>query len=313
MKAIVINKYGGVEVLEFVQNAPKPIPSENQILVDVYAVSLNPFDYKVREGYMKDSMPLKVPAILGGDFAGKVSEVGSAVKEVSIGDEVYGSALIFNGGSGSFAEFAVANIGNTSHKPKVDFINSAALPLVGSSAVQALEEHIKLKKGQRILIHGGAGGIGHLAIQLAKTIGAYIATTVSSNDMDFVKELGADEVIDYEKQKFEEILKDFDAVFDTVGGDTTNKSFMILKRGGVLVSMTGQPDQTLAEKYGVLAIGQGTQTNAVHLKRLAELVDSGKVQISIDKVYPLEEVREAFTYLEKIHPRGKVVINIKSK
>lgn len=311
MKAVQINEYGGIDVLEFVENAPEPTPLENQVLAEVCSASLNPFDYKIREGYTKDSMPLKFPATLGGDFAGIVSEVGSAVSEFKKGDEIYGSALVFTGGSGSLAEFSTANIGNIAHKPNVDFTHAAAFPLVGSSAVQALEEHIKLQKGQRILIHGGAGGIGHVAIQIAKSLGAYVATTVSSNDIDFVKELGADEVIDYKTQKFEEILKGFDAVFDTVGGETTNKSFEVLKKDGVLVSMLGKPDQNLAKEYNVSAIGQGTQTNAVHLKKLARLINDGTVKVSVDKVYPLEEIKEAFTYQEKIHPRGKVVLKIK--
>lgn len=312
MKAVQINGYGGVDVLEFVKDAPKPVPDKDQVLVEVYASSLNPFNYKIREGYLKDSMPLKFPAILGSDFAGVISELGGGVSGFKIGDRVYGSALTFSGGSGSFAEFATARISSMEHMPQTtDFIHAAALPIVGSSAVQAIEEHINLQKGQKILIHGGAGGIGHIAIQISKSIGAYVATTVSTDDMNFAKEIGADEVIDYKTQKFEEILKDLDAVFDTVGGETTSKSFKVLKRGGVLVSMVGKPDQDLAEKYRVSAIGQGTQTNAEHLKKLAQLVDNGIVKVSVDKIYPLEQVKDAFTYQEKIHPRGKVVLKIK--
>lgn len=312
MKAVQINKYGGVEVLELNKNAQKPVPNKNQVLVEINAASLNPFNYKVREGYLKDTKPLQFPATLGSDFAGVVSELGKEVSVIKKGDKVYGSALIFSGGSGSFAEFATASILSIEHMPKsVDFIHAAALPVVGSSAVQGLEEHIKLKPGQKILIHGGAGGIGHIAIQIAKSLGGYVVATVSTNDMDFAREMGADEVIDYRNQKFEEILSNFDAVFDTVGGETTNKSFTILKKSGILVSMAGKPDQSLAEKYNVSAIGQGTQTNSIHLKRLAQLVDNGVIKVFIDKVYPLGKVKEAFTYQEKIHPRGKVVLKIK--
>lgn len=308
MKAAQINGYGGVEVLEVVYDVPKPIPGRGQVLVEVYAASVNPFDYKVRMGMYKDMMRLTFPAILGGDFAGVVAEVGDDVSEFMAGDEVYGQATL---GSGSFAEFSAVKATSTARKPEsVDFIHAAALPLVGASAVQALEEHIKLSRGQKILVHGGAGGIGHVAIQLAKIHEAYVAATVNTNDRDFVKKLGADEVIDYKTQKFEEIIKDVDAIFDTVGRETTAKSFTVLKKGGVLVSMVGQPDERLAQTYGVTAIGQGTETNTKHLNRLRELVDSGKITVSVDKAYPLENIQEAFTYQEEVHPRGKVVLTI---
>lgn len=308
MKTVQINQYGGVEVLQINENAPQPTPKKGQVLVEVYAASINPFDWKVRQGYMKDAMSL--PATLGGDFAGKVVETG---------DEIYGSALIFNGGSGGFAQFAAVNIKNSAQKPKnVNFEEAAALPVVGSSAIQALEEHIKLQKGQKILIHGGAGGIGHIAVQLAKHLGAYVVTTVGTDDIEFEKSLGVDEVIDYKSEDFTTILKDFDAVFDTVGGETTDKSFSVLKKGlpagrqgGVLVSMLGQPNEELAKQYEVTAIGQGTETNATHLKRLTELVENGVIKVNVDKVFPLDRVKEAFDYQEKNHPRGKVVLKIK--
>lgn len=306
-----IDKYGGVDVLEINDNAPKPSPTKDQVLVEVYAASINPFDWKIRAGYLKDIIPLKFPVTLGGDFAGIVVEVGEGVSQFSVGDEVFGQANVVGGGTGSFAEFVAAPAKSTALKPKsTNFEQSAALPLVGVSAVQALEEHIGLQKDQKILIHGGAGGIGHVAIQLAKAIGAYVATTVSANDMDFVKQLGADEVIDYKNQDFSK-LADFDAVFDTVGGETTNKSFAVLKKGGVIVSMLGQPNEDLAKKYGVTAIGQGTKTTTIHLSRVAELVNSGKITVSVDKVFPLKQVQEAFRYQEEVHPRGKVVLKIK--
>lgn len=265
MKAAQINRYGGVEVFEINTDVPKPTPEKDQILAEIYAASINPFDWKVREGYMKNMIPLAFPAILGGDFAGKVISVGEGVTEFHEGDEVYGQAPL---GKGSFAEFTAAKVTNTAHKPSVTFEEAAALPLVGSSAIQALEEHIKLKSGQRILIHGGAGGIGHIAIQLAKTIGAHVATTVSTPDIDFAKEIGADQVIDYKKEKFEEILKDVDAVFDTVGGETTDRSLQVLKKGGVLVSMVNAPNQESAKAHGVDALLQMTQTNSTHLTRM---------------------------------------------
>ena len=312
MKAAQINRYGGPEVIEINPDAPKPAIKDNQVLVEVHTTSINPFDAKLRAGYARDYIQLQFPATLGGDFAGNVKEVGKQANDFKIGDEVFGSASIANGGSGSFAELAAANTINIAQKPKsADFIQAAALPLVGSSTIQALEEHAKLKSKQKILIHGGAGGIGHVAIQLAKALGAYVATTVGGDDINFVKQLGAVEVINYKTQKFEEILKDFDAVYDTVGGETTDRSFIVLKRGGVLVSMLGQPNPDLVRKYGVIGIGQGTKTNTKHLTRLAELVDSGKIKVNVDKVFPLDQAKEAFIHQELAHPRGKVVIQIK--
>ncbi|MBI3980753.1 NADP-dependent oxidoreductase [Candidatus Microgenomates bacterium] len=312
MKAVQISSYGENEVLEIKENASQPSLKKGQILVENYAASINAIDWKLRAGYLQKMTSVSLPITLGGDFAGKVSQVGEGVSEFKIGDEVYGQAIILNGGSGSIAEFLAANSTNSALKPKtVSFEEAAALPLAGVSALQALEEHIKLKNGQKILIHGGAGGVGSLAIQLAKSIGAYIVTTVKTQDMGFVKNLGADEAIDYKTQKFEEHLKEVDAVFDTVGGEVTDRSFPVLKKGGVIVSMLGQPNQELAQRYEVIAIGQGTQTDTTHLNHLAKLVDSGKIKAQVDKVFYLEQTREAFKYQEEIHPKGKVVIKIK--
>lgn len=213
MKAVQINSYGGNDVLEINENASKPSLSEDQVLVEVYAAGINPIDWKVRAGYLKEFVPLSFPATLGGDFSGVVVEVGEGITNFKVGDEVYGQGGILNGGSGSFAEFVAANIGKTALKPNnLDFTQAAALPLAGVSALQALEDHIRLAKGQKILIHGGAGGIGTFAVQLAKSQGAYVATTVAGKDIDYVKSLGADEVIDYENEVFEDKLADFDAV-----------------------------------------------------------------------------------------------------
>ena len=311
MKAAQITQYGGPETIHLNENTPKPIPKEGQILVAVSSASINAFDWKIRSGMYQKMMPLQFPFTMGGDYTGKVVEVGQGVSDFTIGEEVYGQAIILNGGTGTMAEFVAANTKNSAMKPKsANFVEAGALPLVGVSALQALEDHIKLKSGQKILIQGGAGGIGHIAIQIAKALGAYVATTVKTADTDFVKELGADVVIDYTSQKFEDILTNYDAVFDTVGGETADKSFLVLKKGGVLVSMLGQPDEALAKKHEVTAIGEMTHTDTAHLKRLGELVDNGKVTINIDKTFPLENTREAFSYQEKNHPKGKVVIKI---
>ena len=312
MKAAQINSYGDSKIIEVNQDSPKPTPKPGQVLVEVISASINPVDWKFREGHLQKMAPVSLPVTLGGDFSGKIVEVNDDVTDLKIGDEVYGQAIVLNGGSGSMAEFVAANNANTALKPtSIDFEKASALPLVGVSALQALEDHIKLQSGQKILIHGGAGGIGSIAIQVAKSIGAYVATTVSAKDVDFVKELGVDEVIDYKAQKFEDLLHNFDGVFDTVGGETTDKSFQVLKKGGVIVSMLGQPSEELAKKYEVTVLGQGTQTDTAHLKHLAELVDSGKISVHVDKVFPLDQVQEAFVYQETNHPRGKVVIKIK--
>ena len=294
MKAVQIREYGGSEVVE-VKDIAEPALKEGQILVKVHAASINPFDTKIRSGIYKDSIPLNLPYTPGGDFSGVILSLGEGVTEFEVGDEVFGSAQVASGGSGAFAQISAANVKNSALKPKsIDHIQAASLPLVGSSAVQALEEHIKLQKGQKILIHGGAGGIGSIAIQLAKHIGAVVATTISTDDKEFVKSLGADQVIDYKSEKFEDILKDFDAVFDTVGGESSDKSFKVLKKGGVLVSMVGKPNEDLAKEFEVTAIGQGTHTNREYLTRLSELVDKGVIKPQVDKVFPLDQTKEAF-------------------
>lgn len=312
MKAVQINTYGGIDVLEINENVPKPTPSKNQVLVEVHAASINPIDYKIRAGYLKEMMPLQFPVTLGGDFAGVILELGEGVIDLKVGDSVYGSAIVLNGGSGAFAQILAANTENTSLKPKnVDFAEAAALPLTGASAIQALEEHIKIKSDQKILITGAAGGIGTIAIQLAKSLGAYVATTVGSKDIGYVKSLGADEAIDYQTQHFEELLENMDSVFDTVGGETTDRSFKVLKKGGIIVSMVGAPSAELAKEYGVVAIGQNTEGNKERLNRLTELVESSQIKPQVDKVFPIDEIREAFRHLEQGHPRGKVVLRIK--
>jgi NADPH:quinone reductase-like Zn-dependent oxidoreductase len=311
MKAAQINAYGGSEVIEINLTAAKPSVSAGKILIEVHAAGVNPVDWKVRQGYLKQMAPLKFPATLGGDFSGLVSEVGEGVSDFKKGEEVYGQASVLGGGSGSFAEYVLTSAATVAHKPKrLSHVEAAALPLTGISALQVLTEHTHLSKGQRILIHGGAGGIGTMAIQIAKHLGAYVATTAAGDGLSYVKGLGADEVIDYKTQSFEELLRDFDAVFDTVGGETYEKSFKVLKRGGVIVSMLEQPRQDLMDKFGVTAIAQGTRVTSERLAKLSELVDQGVVSVHVDKVFPLEATGEALSYLETGRPKGKVVLEI---
>ena len=290
----------------------QPVLSKGQVLVEVYAASINPIDWKVRMGYMKDKMPLDFPVTIGGNFSGVVVKVADDVVNFKIGDEVYGQALVLNGGSGSIAEMVASNVANTAYKPRtVSHIEASSLPLVGVSALQALEQHISLQKGQKILINGGSGGIGSIAIQLAKHIGAYVAATASSEHLEFLKSLGADEAIDYKKENVADKLHDFDAVFDTAGGESRDNAMKVLGKGGIIVSMSGAPDEKLTQRYGVKAIGQYTDTSKKNLERLAKLVDEGITKPQVDKIFTLDQTKEAFEYQETSHPKGKVVIKIK--
>ena len=311
MKAAQINGYGGQNVLKTTNDAPKPQADAGQVLVEVYAAAANPFDWKLREGYMKEFIPLKLPATLGSDFAGTVAEIGEDVSGFTVGQAVYGMAG-GAGGQGSYAEFTPVNATQLVAKPEsADFLTAAALPLAAVSAYQAIVDHINLQSGQKILIHGGAGGIGSLAIQIAKNLGAYVATTISAPEADFVKSLGADEIIDYKTQDFSGILKDYDAVFDTIGGETNTKSYTVLKNGGTLVSMVQPVDEALAKQYGVHYTQQSSKPTVERLTKIAELVDAGKLKVNVDKVFPLAQAGEALEYLKTGHPRGKVVIEVK--
>jgi alcohol dehydrogenase len=313
MKAAQMKGYGSSdEVIEISENAPAPNdPSAGKVLVKIKAAGINPVDWKIREGYMQQMIPLQFPSPLGMDFSGVIEKVGQGVSQFRQGDEVYGQASLMSGGSGAFAEMALANADTIAHKPKsLSHPEAAGVPLVGVSAWLALVETINLQKSQKILIHGGAGGIGSVAIQLAKHLGAYVATTVSTNDKQFAKEVGADEIIDYKTQTFEELIGDYDAAFDTVGGETYSSSFKVLKRGGIIVSMLEQPNQELMKQFGVKAIFQFTQLSRDRLTKLAQWLDQNNIRVNVDKTFPLEEAGKALDYQRDVHPRGKVVLAI---
>jgi len=313
MKSAQINRYGRSEVIEINQNTPLLNLSSEKILVDVKAAGVNPIDWKIREGYMKQMISLQFPSTLGMDFSGIIKEVSKDIstEEYKQGDEVYGQASVTNGGTGAFAEIALTNTDNVALKPKsLNYAEAAALPLVGVSAWQALVENMELSKDQKILIHGGAGGIGSIAIPLAKNLDAYVATTASSDDKEFVQNLGADEVIDYKSQDFEELVHDYDAVYDTVGGQTYTKSFKVLKKCGIIVSMLEPPNSDLMEKFGVKAIFQLTQVNKDRLTQLAKWIDKNNIKIHVDKTFSLDETAKALDYVKDVHPRGKVIIKI---
>ena len=313
MKSTQIKRYGGSKAVEINQSTPAPNdPSAGKVLVTVKAAGVNPADWKVREGYFQQMTPLQFPSTLGMDFSGVIEKVGEGVNGFNQDDGVYGDAAAIRGGSGAFAEMALANEDSIAHKPKtLSHEEAAGLPLVGVSAWQALVETIGLSGGQKILIHGGAEGIVSIAIQLAKHNGAYVATTVSTNDKEFVQQLGANEAIDYKTQTFEDLLPhDYDAVFDTVGGETYTRSFNVLKKGGIIVSMLEQPNQELMHRFGVRAKHQFTKVNRERLTRLAQWVDQNNIHVNIDRTFPLDEAGKALDYQRDVHPRGKVVLQV---
>jgi alcohol dehydrogenase len=318
MKSAQIKRYGGSDVIEINQTTSTPNLAAGDVLVEIKAAGINPIDWKIREGYMQEMIPIQFPSTLGMDFSGVIKQVDEGVtsSDFKQGDEVYGQAGVTNGGSGAFAELALANVEHIAYKPKrLNHLEAAALPLVGVSAWQALVENIGLSKDKKILIHGGAGGIGSISIQLAKKLGAYIATTVDANDKQFVEKLGADEVIDYKAQAFEDLIHNYDAAYDTVGGETYTKSFRVLKKGGIIVSMLEQPNTELMQQFDVKAIFQFTQVNKERLRKLAEFVDeqNNNIDIHIDKTFPLDEAGKALDYQKDVHPRGKIVLVIENK
>jgi NADPH:quinone reductase-like Zn-dependent oxidoreductase len=301
--------YGEEKVVR-IEDVSLPDPKTGELLIRVSAAGVNPIDWKIRAGQMQQVIPLQLPVTLGGDFAGVVEAVDAGVAGLKAGDAVYGQAPVTNGGSGSFAEAVLARAGAVAAKPRsVSYVEAGALPLVGVSALQALSEYLRISAGQKVLIHGGAGGIGSAAIQIAKHLGAHVATTASGDDIEYVKSLGADMVID-KTQKFEEVVHDFDAVFDMVGGDTHVRSFKVLKKGGRLVSMLAQPRQDLMKEFGVEAFRQVTQVTTERLTKLAELVDNGALKVHVDKIFPLSQASAALLQLEKRPPKGKFVLKL---
>jgi NADPH:quinone reductase-like Zn-dependent oxidoreductase len=314
MKSIQIKKYGGSDVVEVNKTASVPSISSGKILVNVKASGVNPSDWKIREGYFQQVAPLQFPSTLGGDFSGIVKQIGeddNISSDFKQGDDVYGCASVLKDGSGAFAELALVNKDSIAYKPKsLNYVVAAGLPLVGICAWQALVENIGLSKDQKILIHGGAGGIGSIAIQLANHLGAYVTTTVSTNDKQFVQELGADHIIDYKKENFEDVIHDYDAVLDTVGGETYIRSFKVLKKGGIIVSTLEQPNSELMNQYGIRAIFQFAQVNRERLTKLAQWVDQNNVKVNVDKTFSLDEAAKALDYQKDVHPRGKVVLTV---
>ena len=308
MKAIRIHSYGGPEVLKY-EDAPRPEPQTNEVLIRIHAAGVNPIDWKVREGHMKDFWPHKFPLILGWDFSGVVEEIGQRVSLFKKGDEVY--SLPDPTRDGAYADYIVVRESELALKPNsLHHIRAAAVPLAALTAWQSLFDTAKLQPGQRVLIHAGSGGVGHLAVQLAKWKGAYVFATASTKNQDLLRELGVDEPIDYTQQRFENVVRDIDIVLDTLGGETQKHSWSILKKGGNLVSLVQQPSEEKAEELGVRAAIIGAQSNGAQLAEIAKIIDSGKLAPVIDRILPLSEVRRAQELSKSGHTHGKIVLRI---
>jgi len=307
MKAIQIHSYGGPEVLK-VEEVARPQISSHEVLIKVYASGVNPVDWKTREGYMKHSLPF----IPGWDLSGVVEETGAAVKNFKKGDAVYSRPDMK--GNGSYAEYVVAKDTEMGHKPAtVDHITAAAIPLAGLTAWQGLFTHGKLQRGQRLLILGASGGVGSLAVQFAKWKGAYVIGTTSEPNLSFVRELGADEAVDYHKRGYENLIMHVDMVFDTIGGEAQKNTLRLLRPGGILVTTLKIEDAAAFEKKGVRITGMMGQANQDDLESIARLVDEGKVRPAIQKVFPLEKAADASRLSQDGHVRGKIVLRVREE
>jgi NADPH:quinone reductase-like Zn-dependent oxidoreductase len=302
-----IHRFGGPEVLtadevEFSQ------PDASQVLVAVKAASVNPVDYKIRKGQYPAVKEDRLPYTLGRDVSGVVEKRGAQATLFEVGDEVLGMVDI---GGGGYAEKAVLNQRALTLKPRsIDHVHAAAIPLAGQTAWQGLFRHGDLKSGQSVLIHGGSGGVGHLAIQFAKAVGARVLTTVSTDNMEFARSLGADVVIDYKKQRFEDHASHLDMVFDLIDGETRERSWRLLKPGAILVSTLTEPSQDTAKRFGVRALRYTVEADGSELADIVGLVASGKVKPYVQRTYPLLEAAQALAAVEQGKSVGKIVLSV---
>jgi NADPH:quinone reductase-like Zn-dependent oxidoreductase len=308
MKAVRIHTYGGPEVLKY-EESPRPKPGAGEVLIQVQAAGVNPVDWKIREGYLKEYLPHSLPLILGWDVAGVVEAAGPGVARLKKGDEVYSRPDLSR--NGAYAEYLVVRESEVALKPKaIDHIHAAAIPLAALTAWQSLFDSAGLSAGQKVLIHAAAGGVGSFAVQLAKWKGAQVIGTASGRNREFLHELGADEAIDYQSTRFEDVVHDVDVVFDTIGGETQKHSWKVLKKGGILVSIIDLPSPEEATAHGVRQAFVFVQPNAAQLDEIAKLVDSGKLRPIVETVLPLSEARRAHELSQAGHTRGKIVLRI---
>lgn len=309
MKAVRIHSFGGPDVLTY-EDAPRPVLYDEDVLIRVHAAGVNPVDWKIREGYMKERMNRTMPFIPGWDVAGIIAETGPAVEDFRAGDEVYSRPSIFR--DGAYAQYIAVNAGEVAAKPgSLDFVKAAAVPLAGLTAWQSLFDLGGLQAGHRILIHAAAGGVGHFAVQFAKWAGAHVTGTASARHHDFLRGLGIDEIIDYTTTPFEDVAHDMDVVLDTIGGDVWTRSWKVLKKGGIMVSTlhgppTGEPAEALNKRCAHVFV----QPDALQLGEIAALIDSGHVRPEIDSVFPLRDAEKAHRLNEAGHSRGKIVLEV---
>ena len=309
-KAVRIHNYGGPEVLQY-EAAPRPKPGKGEVLIRVHAAGVNPIDWKVRAGYMKDFIPHSFPLILGWDVSGVIEEVGPNVSRFKKGDEVY--SLPDHTRNGAYAEYIVVRESEVALKPNaLHHVRAAAVPLAALTAWQALFDTGQLQPEQSVLIHAAAGGVGHFAVQLAKWKGAHVVGTASAKNHEMLYKLGADELIDYTTQRFEDVTRNIDVVLDTIGGDTQERSWQVLKKGGVLVSLVQPPSENKAKEHGVRGIRLGVRPNGQDLVEIAKIVDAGKLAPVIDRILPLSEARRAHELSQSGHTRGKIVLPVKN-
>jgi NADPH:quinone reductase-like Zn-dependent oxidoreductase len=308
MKAVRIHQYGGPEVLIF-EDAPRPVPGPGELLIRVHAAGVNPVDWKIRAGYLKEIRPYTFPLILGWDLSGVVEAAGPGAGKFEKGDEVYSRPD--SSRNGAYAEYITVKEAEVAFKPRsIDHIHAGAIPLACLTAWQAIFDTAGLRAGQKILIHAAAGGVGSFAVQLAKWKGAYVIGTASEENQSFLRELGVDEPIDYESTPFEDSVRDVDVVFDTIGGDTQTRSWKVLKKGGILVSIVAPPSAEAAAKSGVRQAFIFMTPNGSELTEIALLVDSGKLKPVVETVLPLPDARQAHELIQMGHTRGKIVLRV---
>ena len=308
MKAIVVHQYGGPEVLKY-EDAPRPEPKEDQILIRVIAAGVNPVDDASRSEKYAKFFGITLPFIPGYDISGIVEKAGAKIRKLKPGDAVYAYLNLKDGGG--YAEYALATEREAAPKPKsIDFTESAAVPVVAATAWQALIDTAKLSAGQTVLIHGGSGGVGTFAIQIAKVRGAKVIATASTRNQDLLKELSADVAIDYTKQQFEDIAKDVDVVLDSVGKDTLARSYGVVKKGGFIVSIVARPDLAELEKHGIRGASMGVEPNSDELREIGRLIDEKKIKVIVSQTLPLADAARAQEQVATGHTRGKIVLKV---
>jgi len=308
MKAVAMHAYGGPEVLKY-EDAARPDPATGEVLVRVHAAAVNPVDWKVRAGHLRGFLNYSLPLIPGWDLSGVVDATGAGVTDWKQVDAVYARPDLRR--NGAYAEYIAVRASELGHKPRsIDHVQASAIPLACLTAWQALFDAGGLKAGQRVLIHAAAGGVGTFAVQLAKWKGAHVVGTASERNHAFLRELGADEVIDYTKTNFEEVVRDVDVVLDTLAGQTRDRSWNVLKKDGILVSILGQPSPDDAAQHGVRAAGVFVEPNQAQLGEIAKLVDSGKLRPIIETVLPLAQAARAHEMNQTLHTRGKIVLQV---